>query len=155
MPKKKLKLTDERSYYKPFSYPWAFDAFKSSEQMHWLWTEVPMLEDVKDWKNTLSKSEKDFLTHIFRFFTQADIENLMKNTGIIRNKGKIKAIIQNAQNFLAIQKHFISFQKYLDSLDKSDNYANAIKDLVNKFKWLGPPSASLFLYTVGEKIQPW
>ena len=88
-------------------------------------------------------------------FTQADIENLMKNTGIIRNKGKIKAIIQNAQNFLAIQKHFISFQKYLDSLDKSDNYANAIKDLVNKFKWLGPPSASLFLYTVGEKIQPW
>jgi DNA-3-methyladenine glycosylase I len=88
-------------------------------------------------------------------FTQADIENLMKNTGIIRNKGKIKAIIQNAQNFLAIQKHFNSFQKYLDSLDKSDNYANAIKDLVNKFKWLGPPSASLFLYTVGEKIQPW
>ena len=74
MPKKKLKLTDERSYYKPFSYPWAFDAFKSSEQMHWLWTEVPMLEDVKDWKNTLSKSEKDFLTHIFRFFTQADID---------------------------------------------------------------------------------
>lgn len=74
MPKKKLKLTDERSYYKPFNYPWAFDAFKSSEQMHWLWTEVPMLEDVKDWKNTLSKSEKDFLTHIFRFFTQADID---------------------------------------------------------------------------------
>jgi len=74
MAKKKLKLTDERSYYKPFSYPWAFDAFKSSEQMHWLWTEVPMLEDVKDWKNTLSKSEKDFLTHIFRFFTQADID---------------------------------------------------------------------------------
>ena len=74
MPKKKLKLTDERSYYKPFNYPWAFDAFKSSEQMHWLWTEVPMLEDVKDWKNNLSKQEKDFLTHIFRFFTQADID---------------------------------------------------------------------------------
>jgi ribonucleoside-diphosphate reductase beta chain len=74
MPKKKLKLTDERSYYKPFNYPWAFDAFKSSEQMHWIWTEVPMLEDVKDWKNNLSKDEKDFLTHIFRFFTQADID---------------------------------------------------------------------------------
>ena len=88
-------------------------------------------------------------------FTQADIENLMKNTGIIRNKGKIKAIIQNAQNFVAIEKQFSSFKRYLDSLDKSDNYANAIKDLVNKFKWLGPPSASLFLYTVGEKIEPW
>ncbi len=88
-------------------------------------------------------------------FTNTDVERLMRDPGIIRNKGKIKAIIQNAQNFMAIGKQYGSFQKYLDSLDKSDNYANAIKDLVNKFKWLGPPSASLFLFTVGEKIEPW
>ena len=74
MAKKKLKLTDERQYFRPFNYPWAFDAFKQSEQMHWLWTEVPLLEDVKDWKNTLSDQEKQFLTHIFRFFTQADVD---------------------------------------------------------------------------------
>lgn len=72
--KKKIKLTDERTYFRPFNYPWAFDAFKQSEQMHWLWTEVPLLEDVKDWKNTLSDQEKQFLTHIFRFFTQADVD---------------------------------------------------------------------------------
>jgi hypothetical protein len=53
-----------------------------------------------------------------------------------------------------IQKRYGSFQKYLDSLDKTNNYANAA-DLVNKFKWLGQPSASLFLYTVGEKIESW
>ena len=88
-------------------------------------------------------------------FTNTDIEILMKDPGIIRNKGKIKALIQNAQNFVAIEKQYGSFQKYLDSLDKSENYANAVKDLVNKFKWLGSPSASLFLYTVGEKIEPW
>jgi DNA-3-methyladenine glycosylase I len=88
------------------------------------------------------------------YFTDFDIGRLMNDPGIIRNKGKIKAIIQNAQNFKAIEKQYGSFQKYLDSLDKSDNYANAIKDLVNKFKWLGPPSASLYLYTVGEKIEP-
>lgn len=70
----KLKLTDTRDYYKPFVYPWAFDAFKESEQMHWLWTEVPMLEDVKDWQKKLSIGEKDFLTKIFRFFTQGDID---------------------------------------------------------------------------------
>lgn len=74
MVKKKLKLTDERPYFKPFNYPWAFDAFKESEQMHWLWQEVPLLEDVKDWKNTLTEKEKHFLTHIFRFFTQADVD---------------------------------------------------------------------------------
>jgi ribonucleoside-diphosphate reductase beta chain len=33
-----------------------------------------MLEDVKDWKNRLTPSEKQFLTHIFRFFTQGDID---------------------------------------------------------------------------------
>jgi len=78
----------------------------------------------------------------------------MKNAGIVRNKGKIKAIIQNAQNFVAIEKQYGSFQKYLDSLHKSNNYALVIKDIVNTFKWLGSPSANLFLYTVGEKIGP-
>jgi ribonucleoside-diphosphate reductase beta chain len=36
--------------------------------------EVPMLEDVADWKNKLNENEKKFLTHIFRFFTQGDID---------------------------------------------------------------------------------
>jgi DNA-3-methyladenine glycosylase I len=88
-------------------------------------------------------------------FTDSDVQRLLKDSGIVRNKGKIKAIIQNAQNFIAIEKRYGSFQKYLNSLDKSNNYANATKELVNTFKWLGPPSASLFLYTVGEKIEPW
>lgn len=88
-------------------------------------------------------------------FTDSDVQQLLKDPGIVRNKGKIKAIIQNAQNFIAIEKRYGSFQKYLDSLDKSNNYALVIKDLVNTFKWLGPPSASLFLSTVGEKIDPW
>lgn len=74
MTKRKLKLTDSRDFYKPFNYPWAYDAFQASEQMHWLWTEVPMLEDTKDWRNRLSEDEKEFLTKIFRFFTQGDID---------------------------------------------------------------------------------
>lgn len=72
--KKHTLLTETRDYYKPFAYPWAYDAFMQSEQMHWLWTEVPMVEDVKDWRNRLSDSERDFLTKVFRFFTQGDID---------------------------------------------------------------------------------
>jgi ribonucleoside-diphosphate reductase beta chain len=67
-------LTEERQYYKPFNYPWAYDAWLKHEQSHWLHTEVPMLEDVKDWKNKLDENEKRFLTNIFRFFTQGDID---------------------------------------------------------------------------------
>jgi len=67
-------LTDERTSFKPFNYPWAYDAWLKHEQSHWLHTEVPMAEDVKDWKKKLSPSEKEFLTNIFRFFTQGDID---------------------------------------------------------------------------------
>lgn len=67
-------LTDDRNYFKPFGYPWAYDAWLKHEQSHWLHTEVPMMEDVKDWKKKLTASEKQFLTHIFRFFTQGDID---------------------------------------------------------------------------------
>jgi DNA-3-methyladenine glycosylase I len=103
---------------------------------------------------TTRKAFANFEVSKVAYFSNAEVENLMKDAGIVRNKGKIKAILQNAQNFKAIETKYGSFQKYLDSLDKSDNYANVIKDLVNKFKWLGPPSASLFLYTVGENINP-
>ena len=72
--KTKTNLTEERSYFKPFNYPWAYDAWLKHEQSHWLHTEVPMIEDVKDWKNRLTNEEKQFLTHIFRFFTQGDID---------------------------------------------------------------------------------
>ena len=73
-PHKQLKLTDERTYFKPFNYPWAYDFWLAHEQSHWLHTEVPMLEDVKDWKKRLTSEEKNFLTNIFRFFTQGDID---------------------------------------------------------------------------------
>ena len=67
-------LRDERQYFKPFNYPWAYDKWLKHEQSHWLHTEVPMVEDVKDWKHKLNESERNFLTNIFRFFTQGDID---------------------------------------------------------------------------------
>jgi ribonucleoside-diphosphate reductase beta chain len=72
--KNATSLTDERNHFKPFNYPWAYDTWLKHEQSHWLHTEVPMSEDVKDWKQKLSDEEKQFLTHIFRFFTQGDID---------------------------------------------------------------------------------
>ena len=67
-------LREERQYFKPFNYPWAYDKWLKHEQSHWLHTEVPMVEDVKDWQKKLNSSERNFLTNIFRFFTQGDID---------------------------------------------------------------------------------
>jgi DNA-3-methyladenine glycosylase I len=107
----------------------------------------------KKWPTT-KKAFENFSVEKVAGFNDADIERLMKDTGIIRHSGKLKAIILNARQFMDIQKQFGSFKKYLDSLDKSDNYANVVKEISSRFKWLGPPSASLFLFTVGEDIKP-
>jgi len=72
--KTELKLTDERSYFKPFRYPWAYEAWLRHEQAHWMHTELPFIEDVKDWNTKLTGNEKYFLTQILRFFTQGDID---------------------------------------------------------------------------------
>ena len=46
-------------------------------------------------------------------YTPAKATRLLKNPGIIRNRLKIKAATQNAKAFLAIQKEFGSFDRYI------------------------------------------
>jgi DNA-3-methyladenine glycosylase I len=106
----------------------------------------------KKWPTT-KKAFDEFSTDKVSGFTDSDVARLMKDEGIVRNKGKISAIIQNAKEFERIKKEYGSFQKYLDKLDKSHNYSSVVTELSARFKWLGPSSASLFLYSVGEKIK--
>ncbi len=68
------RLLTENPVYKPFHYPWAYEAWHTQQKLHWLPEEVPLAEDVRDWKNKLTPSERNLLTQIFRFFTQADVE---------------------------------------------------------------------------------
>ncbi|HEY4509805.1 MAG TPA: DNA-3-methyladenine glycosylase I [Candidatus Paceibacterota bacterium] len=46
-------------------------------------------------------------------YDRKKIENLLSDAGIVRNRGKIEATVQNAKVFLAIQKEFGSFNTYL------------------------------------------
>ena len=48
-------------------------------------------------------------------FTQEDVERLMQDTGIIRNRLKIEATISNAQHFLEVQREFGNFNNYMRS----------------------------------------
>jgi ribonucleoside-diphosphate reductase beta chain len=73
MVRTKSDITQERTTFKPFKYPWAYDAWLQHEQSHWLHTEVPMSEDVKDYRK-LSANEQEFLTKILRFFVQGDLD---------------------------------------------------------------------------------
>jgi len=73
-PTKENGLLVENPVYKPFRYPWCYDAWLTQQRIHWLPEEVPLGDDVRDWQKNLSLEEKNLLTHIFRFFTQADVE---------------------------------------------------------------------------------
>jgi DNA-3-methyladenine glycosylase I len=83
-----------------------------------------------------------------------DISRLMGDTGIIRNRRKILSAIHNAREFERLAAEHGSFQKWLDSLDKSNNYDAVLKRLSSTFKHVGPTTVHIFLYTVGEDIKP-
>jgi DNA-3-methyladenine glycosylase I len=60
-------------------------------------------------------------------FTQEDVDRLLQDAGIIRNKLKVASTIKNAQLFIAIQKEFGSFDQYLYSFmpgNKAINNSN-------------------------------
>ena len=73
------------------------------------------------WITILKKRENyrrlfaDFDAEKVAQFTKEDVERILSDPGIIRNRLKIEAAIINAQLFLAVQKEFDTFDKYLYS----------------------------------------
>jgi DNA-3-methyladenine glycosylase I len=63
-------------------------------------------------------------------YTPARVEKLLLNEGIIRNRLKVEGTIKNAKAFLAIQKEFGSFDRYIWQFV---NY----KPIINNWKNLG------------------
>lgn len=68
-------------------------------------------------------------------YSESKVEELMQNSGIIRNRLKILATINNAQKFMEVQKEFGSFSKYIWSFVGG-------KPIVNHPKTLGEVPAT-------------
>jgi DNA-3-methyladenine glycosylase I len=82
-----------------------------------------------------------------------DITRLSEDPAIIRNKQKIIATIHNAREFERIAQEHGIFQAWLDSIDNSHNYDRVVKIMRSRFKRVGPSTAHIFLWSVGEKIE--
>ena len=67
-----MSLLKERVVYKPFEYPKAYDYWLKQQQAHWLHTEVPMSQDVTDWKSNLKDHEKNVIGGILKGFAQTE-----------------------------------------------------------------------------------
>ncbi|MCX7130260.1 DNA-3-methyladenine glycosylase I [Aeromonas sp.] len=55
----------------------------------------------------------DFDPVLIARFDEQDVERLMQDTGIIRNRLKVQSIIRNARAYLALQEQGIDFADYL------------------------------------------
>lgn len=100
-------------------------------------------------------------------YDKRKIASLLKDAGIVRNRGKIEAAVQNAKVFLTIQKEFGSFSKYLwgfvknkplrhvyrreDDIPARTELGDTIsKDLKKRgFRFFGPTTCYAFLQGAG------
>ncbi|MCH8012895.1 MAG: DNA-3-methyladenine glycosylase I [Candidatus Marinimicrobia bacterium] len=82
-----------------------------------------------------------------------DILRLVCDKGIVRNRQKIGATIENANLIKQLIEEHGSFKKYLDFLP-SDYYERA-PILTKRFKNLGRTSAFVYLYCVNEPVSEW
>ena len=62
-------------------------------------------------------------------YSEDKVEELIQNTGIIRNRLKILATINNAQKFMEVQKEFGSFSKYIWGFVNHEPIVNRPKTL--------------------------
>lgn len=100
-------------------------------------------------------------------YDEKKVKELLSNKGIIRNRRKIEAAIQNAKAFLAVQKEFGSFEKYIwqfvggepkknawetdgEIPSKSEESDAMSEDLIKRgFKFVGPTICYAFMQAAG------
>ncbi len=93
------------------------------------------------WSMILKKREgyrkafADFDPEKVAKFTPARVEKLLQNPGIVRNRLKVNAAVNNAKRFLEVQKEFGTFDKYIWGFVNN-------KTIVNKWKNHGQAPAT-------------
>lgn len=162
---------NEELYVKYHDEEWGVPVFDDKKQFEFL-----VLESAQaglSWITILRKRENyrkafaNFEPEIIASFDKDRIEELMKNEGIIRNRRKIEAAVNNAKEFLEIQKEYGSFCNYIwgfvngkpiinkwediskvpSSTELSQYISNDLKK--HGFKFLGPTITYAHMQAVG------
>lgn len=82
------------------------------------------------------------------FYTEEDRIRLLNDTGIIRNKLKVNAAIENAKTILELQKEFGSFEKWLEH-HHPKTLQEWMKIFKKTFKFTGGEIVNEFLMSIG------
>jgi ribonucleoside-diphosphate reductase beta chain len=135
-----LSLLDANHVYKPFSYPWAYEAWLTQQRIHWLPEEVPLADDVKDWNRNLSDAERNLLAQIFRFFTQSDVEVnncYMKHYARVFKPTEVVMMLAAFSNMETV--HIAAYSHLLDTIGMPEQEYSAFlryKEMKDKYDYL-------------------
>ena len=133
-------LLTESPVYKPFRYPWAYEAWMTQQRVHWLPEEVPLADDVKDWHRTLSVGEQNLVTQIFRFFTQSDVEVnncYMKHYSQVFKPTEVLMMLSAFSNIETI--HIAAYSHLLDTIGMPEVEYSAFlkyKEMKDKYDYM-------------------
>ncbi len=125
------------------------------------------------WKTILERRQNyrrafaNFDARRIAIYTRRDINHLLKDKGIIRNRLKIEATIENAKRFIEVQKAFGSFDRYIwqfiggkainNKYDKISQLPAQTKESIamshdlkkRGFRFVGPTICYAFMQAVG------
>jgi ribonucleoside-diphosphate reductase beta chain len=133
-------LLTENPVYKPFRYPWAYEAWLTQQRVHWLPEEVPLADDVKDWHRNLTDAERNLLTQIFRFFTQADVEVnncYMKHYSQVFKPTEVLMMLSAFSNIETV--HIAAYSHLLDTIGMPEAEYQAFlryKEMKDKYDYM-------------------
>ena len=99
-------------------------------------------------ENNFRKAYADFNVKVVAKFNEKDIQRLLKDPGIIRNKLKVNAAIYNANAILTIQENFGSFKQWLD-FNHPMSKTEWVKIFKKTFKFTGGEITNEFLMSIG------
>lgn len=129
-----MGLRDERVVYKPFEYPKAYDYWLKQQQAHWLHTEVPMAQDVTDWKSNLKDHEKNVVGGILKGFAQTETVVNDYWTGLVTSWFRKPEIIMMGTTFGSFETIHAEAYSLLNEQLGLDNFAEFLEDEATKAK---------------------
>lgn len=106
------------------------------------------------WETILKKEESfrnayaNFSVEKVTLFAEKDVERLLNDAGIIRNKLKVNAAIENAKTILELQKEFGSFEKWLE-YHHPKTKEEWVKLFKKTFRFTGGEIVNEFLMSIG------
>jgi hypothetical protein len=91
----------------------------------------------------------DFDPQVLASWGAEEVERLLADRSVIRNRRKIEAVLANASVCLEVVQQHGSFAVFIESCGVAEDFEAAARLLTERFAHLGPASAAFFLFSCG------